>query len=68
MIDLERLPVDVTDHLTKFRDFLCICWPSIDSLMSDHDWHDDGDFIDDWLGANWELFVERELLGKNGFL
>ncbi|MDB6081209.1 MAG: hypothetical protein JWO53_481 [Chlamydiia bacterium] len=68
MIDLERLPVNVTEHITKFRDFLCICWPSIDSLMAGHDWHEDDNFIDDWLEANWELLVERELLRGEGFL
>ncbi|MDB6081216.1 MAG: hypothetical protein JWO53_488 [Chlamydiia bacterium] len=68
IVDLEKLPIDVTEHITKFRDFLCTCWPSIDSLMVDHDWDDDGDFIDDWLGANWELLVERELLHEKGFL
>ena len=28
-------------------------------------WDDDGSFIDDWMQLNWELLVERELLGKN---
>ncbi|MDB6081213.1 MAG: hypothetical protein JWO53_485 [Chlamydiia bacterium] len=68
MIDLDRFPIDVTEHITKFRDFLCICWPSIDSLMDDHDWDNDGGFFSDWLAVNWELLVERELLCGKGFL
>ncbi|MDB6081208.1 MAG: hypothetical protein JWO53_480 [Chlamydiia bacterium] len=68
MIDLENLPVNVTEHITKFRDFLCICWPSIDSLMADHDWSNDGKFTLNWLEVNWELLVERELLCGKGFL
>ena len=36
--------------------------------MSNHDWDDDGGFIDEWLQVNWEFLVERELLEKKGFL
>ena len=68
MINLEHLPVDITTHIRKFRDFLNACWPHLDDLMADHDWDDDGRFIDDWMQVNWELLVERELLGKQRFL
>src|SRR5947207_13788417 len=68
MIDLEHLPVNITTHIRKFRDFLNACWPNLDDLMADHDWDDDGWFIDNWMQVNWELLVERELLGKQYFL
>jgi len=32
--------------------------------METHDWDEDGDFTFDWIQANWEFLVERELLGK----
>ncbi len=68
MIDLETVPLDVTSHIIKFRDFLISCWPKLEELMEEHDWDDDGNFIIDWLQANWEFLVERELLGKGNYL
>lgn len=68
MINLEKMPVDITEHIRKFRNFLNICWPCLDELMENHDWNEDGRFIDDWLQLNWELLVERELLGNEGVL
>src|SRR5258708_3964922 len=68
MIDLEHLPVDVTGHISKFRKFLNTTWPCLDDLMEDHNWDDDLDLIDDWLQVNWQLLVERELLGNHGTL
>ncbi len=68
MNNINSLPVDITDHIRKFRDFLNVCWPHVDDLMEDHDWDDDGNFIDDWLQVNWEFLVERELLESHGFL
>ncbi len=68
MIDLDELPLDVTDQILKFRDFFIICWPQLDKFILEHDWDDDVDFIDDWIQVNWEFLVERELLGKEGYL
>jgi hypothetical protein len=67
-LDLTHLPIDVTDHILKFRAFLIAVWPSFDQFMMKHDWNDDGNFIDEWLEANWEFLVERELLGNQGLL
>ena len=67
-INLESLPIDVTEHIKKFILFLTACWPSLDELMEQHDWDEDGGFIDDWLQLNWEILVEREILENNGFL
>jgi hypothetical protein len=64
MIDLENIPVDVTLHIRKFRDFLIAAWPSLDNIMEDHDWDNDVNFTENWMQANWEFLVERELLGK----
>ena len=66
MIDLSQLPVDITEHINKFRNFLDISgWHIYHVIMEKHDWHDDGDFDSDWLQVNWEMLVGRELLGKN---
>lgn len=58
----------VNQQIEYFRQFLNAAWPRVDNLMFNHDWHDDGDFIDEWLQVNWEFFVERELLGPNNYL
>lgn len=60
--------IDVTNHIEKFRHFLITVWEDLENLMEYHDWDNDGKFIHDWLQINWELLVERELLGKNDFL
>lgn len=60
--------INVTEHILKFRHFLLSSWNDLDLLMEDHDWHDDGDFTDDWLQVNWEFLVERQLLKGTGFL
>lgn len=66
MIDLATLPQDITQHILFFRDFLNISWDHvIYNLMNQHDWDNDGDLIDDWMQVNWELLLERELLGKD---
>ncbi|CUI18081.1 hypothetical protein PNK_p0027 (plasmid) [Candidatus Protochlamydia naegleriophila] len=58
----------VNQQIEHFRQFLIAAWPSLDNLMENHDWDDDGDFIDKWLQVNWEFLVERELLGPNNYL
>ncbi len=66
MIDLKQLPVDITQHVEKLRNFLNISWNHvIYNIMEDHDWDDDGWFLNDWIQVNWELLVEREMLGRN---
>lgn len=68
MIDLTTLPLDVTNHVMKFRNFLNVCWASVDNLMETHDWDNDGDFLTNWMQVNWEFFMERELLGPDRFI
>lgn len=51
-----------------FRDFLNSTWPVIAAILEDHDWDDDAYFLEDWLDANWQLLVARQLLGKDGDL
>ena len=68
MIEISNLPLDITNHIIKFRNFLNASWPCLDELMDNHEWDDDGGFIDDWIQCNWEFLVERELLNKQGHL
>ncbi len=67
-IDLNSMPIDITLHIRKFRLFLITLWPHLDQLMEFHDWNNDIDFMDDWLDANWQILVEREILGNEGVL
>lgn len=60
--------INVSSQILKFRQFLLHSWNDLDKLMENHDWDDDGNFIDDWMQANWEFLVERQLLGKTGVL
>lgn len=68
MIDLVNFPIDITYQVRHFRDFLVSAWPYLDQMMNNHDWEDDGWFSDEWIQANWEFLIERELLGNRGSL
>ena len=68
MIDICAIPVDITEHIIKFRNFLTHSWKDLDDIMEFHDWDDDGNFIDDWIQNCWEFLIERELLGKNNLI
>lgn len=67
-LDENETPIVVTDQVLKFRDFLISCWGNLDKLMENHDWEDDGKFTREWIQANWEFLVERELLGGKACL
>lgn len=56
--------MDVDEIVLVFRQFLINSWPII---TQDLDWDEDAYFLDDWVQANWELLVERQL-GKKIFL
>ena len=47
--------------ILHFRDFLIQSWPCLSKTMHFSDWDDDPHFIDDWMQANWELLVERQI-------
>lgn len=55
---------EITHQINLFREFLIASWPFLDKLMKNHDWDNDVNFTEDWVEANWELLVEREILGK----
>ena len=58
----------LTKQLELFRQFLVSSWPNLDALMEHHNWDNDMGFSDDWIQANWEFLVERELLGNGIYL
>ncbi len=68
MIELNHIPLQVTDQINYFRKFLIAAWPFLDKMMQNHDWDSDMGFTDDWMQANWEFLVERELLGAGNYL
>ncbi len=64
MIELNQIPLEVTHQINYFRNFLIAAWPFLDKMMKNHDWDSDVGFTHDWIQANWEFLVERELLGS----
>lgn len=54
--------------IERFRLFLNLSWPIFDKILTHHDWDTDAYFFEDWLDANWNLLVCRELLGKGADL
>jgi hypothetical protein len=61
-------PWDVTEYVRKYQAFLNSSWPYLDNLMKYHDWDNDVSLIDDYVQSNWEILIEREILGKNRYL
>jgi hypothetical protein len=58
----------LTQQVELFRKFLIYNSPILDKMMDQHNWDNDMDLMLDWIQVNWELLVERELLGKELFL
>jgi hypothetical protein len=60
----------ITNHhklvrvLDLFREFLTESWPTLQTILQNHDWDEDPYFLDEWLDLNWSLLVGRQLLGK----
>lgn len=54
--------MSVNGVILRFRDLILQAWPSILSTFEHLDWDQDPYFFDDWLQANWELLVERQIL------
>lgn len=50
--------------LTHFREFLLEAWPTLQTVLQNHDWDGDAYFLEDWFDQNWSLLVGRQLLGK----
>ena len=50
--------------LAHFRAFLVGSWPTLQTVLQNHDWDDDAYFLEEWLDQNWSLLVGRQLLGK----
>jgi hypothetical protein len=58
----------VMASIERFRNFLNSAWPALTEVLGEHDWDDDAYFLEDWLDANWNLLVCRQLLGKGSVL
>lgn len=54
--------------IESFREFLNTSWPIFDQILTRHDWDNDAYFVEDWLNANWNLLVSRQLLGNGADL
>lgn len=55
----------INEVLEDYVSLLCLYWPSIEQLTSTDS---TGSFKDDWLQANWELIVERQLMSSDMYL
>lgn len=58
--------VDTT--VRQFAEFINNSWYSTIFLLKDRTYASDEDSISDWLQVNWELLVERRLLGVKQYL
>lgn len=54
--------------IVNFRGFLIACWPNIFEVLRCLDWDESPCFLEDWMQANWELMVEKQILESGQFL
>lgn len=47
--------------IVNFQQFMLACWPQLTQVMQSLDWDNDPYFVDNWIQANWELMVEKQL-------
>lgn len=55
----------INEILEDYISLLRLYWPSIEQLISTDT---TGSFKDNWLQANWELIVERQLMSSDTYL
>jgi len=53
--------MSIEEMVLNFRDFLNASWSSIRKILYILDWDGDSYFLDDWIEANWELLVDRQI-------
>lgn len=56
---------DITQQINLFRKVLIFSWPFVKNIIDNHDWNNDPYLVNDWIQVNWELLIERELLGRH---
>lgn len=56
-------PTRLDEALTAFRDMLCHCWTRVEAAAARSA---DPYFIDDWMQATWEFYVERAFPAEAG--
>ena len=53
---------EITHHIVTFRDFLVVAWPHLDKIIPNRHTQDGKRDVEEWMSANWEFLVERELI------
>lgn len=60
--------MSINQLIINFRSFLIACWPSMSEILEQLDWDESPYFLDDWIQANWELMVEKQILDPGQLL
>jgi hypothetical protein len=58
----------IANAIMGFGQFLNASWNSVDELIRINEKQSSNETINDWLQANWELLVERRVLGVDEYL
>jgi hypothetical protein len=60
--------MNIDKAIRVFADFLNNSWIIVSQLLLDRNYTSNEDSVNDWLQANWELLVERNVLKVNEYL
>ncbi|MEQ5777157.1 hypothetical protein J4E05_16665 [Thalassospira sp. NFXS8] len=60
--------MNINQLIFNFRGFLISSWSNVMEILEHLDWDNSPYFLDDWMQANWEFFVEKRALESEQFL
>ena len=60
--------MNMTYAIRQFSSFLNATFNIVYPLLKERSYTSDEESVNDWLQSNWELLVERKVLGKNEYL
>lgn len=53
--------MSIEEIILNYRNFLIISWACISEILYELDWDQSPYFLDEWMQANWELLVEKQI-------
>ncbi len=51
----------INEIVLNYRSFLISSWTCLSEILIKLDWDESPYFLDDWMQANWELLVEKQI-------
>lgn len=53
--------MSIDEIILNYRNFLVVSWSCLSEILNELDWDESPYFLDEWMQANWELLVEKQI-------